>query len=115
VIPSRPLPDAVVAELHVVPPDASLVLVGDVDLHVAEQVSRALEAVAASTALHLTVDLGPTGFVSLGVLGELVSVGRTLAERGGGLRLSGARPVQRRVLDLLELPPGMVLVNGIDG
>jgi anti-anti-sigma regulatory factor len=92
-----------------------LVLQGEVDLHVAEQVRAALAVVAACPVRHLSVELAGTEFVSLGVLSELAEAGRALAGRGGSWTLSGARPVQRRVLELLDVPPSVVLADRVEG
>jgi anti-anti-sigma regulatory factor len=114
-LPAPADPPTVLLELHMVPPAADVRLTGEVDLHGIDQVRAVLETVQVCDVRELTVDLTATEFVSLGVLGELADVGRALAARGGKMLVVGARPVQRRVLALLEVPPEMVHSDPVPG
>jgi anti-anti-sigma regulatory factor len=108
-------PPNVLLELRVVPPTAEVRLTGEVDLHGIDQVRAVLETVRVCGVRDLTVDLAAAEFVSLGVLGELADVGRALDARGGKMLVLNARPVQRRVLALLEVPPEMVRSDPVPG
>jgi anti-anti-sigma factor len=102
---------AVVAELRLVPPQAHLVLAGELDLHTADQLHSALDAIAVAPVSHLVVDLSAVEFASLSALGDLVDMARSLGLRGGTVLIRGVRPLQRRVLDLL-VPPETLVVAG---
>jgi anti-anti-sigma regulatory factor len=114
-LPAPADPPTVLLELRVVPPTAEVRLTGEVDLHGIDQVRAVLETVRVCDIHELTVDLTAADFVSLGVLGELAAVGRVLAAKGGSLLVIGARPVQRRVLALLDVPPEMIRSDPVHG
>lgn len=109
--PLAPRSRAVVAELRLVPPRAHLVLVGELDLHTADQLEAALDAIAVAPVSGLVVDLAGVEFASLSALGDLVDIARSLGLRGGTTTVRGIRPLQRRVLDLLS-PPETLVVDG---
>ena len=115
--PHTPAPHsrAVVAQLRLVPPNATLVLVGELDLHTADQLQTALEAVAASSVESLDIDLSGVQFASLSALGALVDSARSIHQRGGLVSVRGVRALQRRVLALLGAPDAMVIVPGERG
>jgi anti-anti-sigma factor len=101
----------VVAELRLVPPQAELLLAGELDLHTADQLRSALDAVAVAPVSHLVVDLSTVEFASLSALGDLVDMARSLGLRGGTVLIRGVRPLQHRVLDLLAPPETLVIAG----
>ena len=109
--PGRPL----LTELHVVPPAALMVLAGEIDLHNVEQLRAALAAVVANPVRVLVVDLSALGFASLGALASIADTAQALSVRGGRVQVRGARPLHRRVLDLLGTPPGLVVTGAVAG
>ncbi len=113
--PPAPRGRAVVTELRLVPPQAHLVLCGELDLHTADQLRSALDAIAVAPVSSLVVDLSAVEFASLSALGDLVDVGRSIGLRGGSVVVRGVRPLQRRVLGLLAPPETLVIVDGGPG
>jgi anti-sigma B factor antagonist len=111
--PFHPAPGcrAVVAELRLVPPQASLVLAGELDLHTAAQLRAALQAIAVAPVSELVVDLSEVEFASLSALGELVDAARAVGRRGGTVLVRGVRPLQRRVFALLAAPETLVVAG----
>jgi anti-anti-sigma factor len=107
----RPL----LAELRVVPPEALVVLTGEIDLHNVEQLRAALTAVVANPVRLLVVDLSALGFASLGALASIVDTAHALSVQGGRVQVRGARPLHRRVLRLLGTPPGLVVMDAAAG
>jgi anti-anti-sigma factor len=101
----------VVNDLRLVPPEAHLVLAGELDLHTADQLRSALDAIAVAPVSGLVVDMADVEFASLSALGHLVDIARSLAVRGGTVEVRGASPLQRRVLDLLAPPETLVLAG----
>ena len=102
---------AVLTELHVVPPDALVVLAGEIDLHNVDQLQRALEAVIAAPVERMALDLSRVLFMSLGAMAALVDAAAVLDRRGGRLILYGAVPLHRRVLTLLGAPAALVVAE----
>ena len=113
--PARDHRRAVLAELHVVPPDALVVLAGEIDLHNVDQFQRALDAVVAAPVERLALDLSRVLFMSLGAMAALVDAAATLDRRGGRLILYGAIPLHRQLLTLLGAPAGLVVAEPAHG
>ena len=109
--PPPPRTRAVVTDLRLVPPRAHLVLAGELDLHTADQLRSALDAVAVSPVSGLVIDMADVEFASLSALGHLVDIARSLDVRGGTVEVRGVRPLQRRVLDLLAPPETLVVTS----
>ncbi|HEY6531844.1 MAG TPA: STAS domain-containing protein [Acidimicrobiales bacterium] len=95
---------SVVVELHVVPPVAAAVLDGDLDLHTQSQLDAIVGLVRDTSVVHLTLDVRAVDFMGLGALTSIADACAVLATRGGALTVYGARPLHRRVLDLLDAP-----------
>lgn len=110
--PPTPTSRAVVTELSLVPPNATLVLAGELDLHSAGQLKAVLDAVEVAGVERLTIDLSAVEFASLSALGTLVDTARTLGAHDGRVVVTDARPLHRRVLDLLGAPEALVVVPG---
>ena len=103
--PAEPAPTgAVIAELHIVPPDALVVLQGEIDLHNLARLEQALDVVTGADVRRVTVDLTRVDFASLGALNALVESARVLSCRSGRMTVQGAKTLHHRVLGLLEPP-----------
>lgn len=105
----QPPANPALAELHVVPPDALVVLEGEIDLHNLHDLQQVLGVATAAAVRRLTVDLTRVEFASLGALAALVDTARVLAARRGRVTLQGARPLHLRVIGLMDPPAALDL------
>ncbi|MFE3874557.1 STAS domain-containing protein [Kitasatospora sp. NPDC059146] len=75
-------------------------LSGDLDDFAAPELRRLFDVLVDGGAPRLVVDLAAVGFVDSSGLNALLGAARRVREGGGGLRLAGAAP---RVRDVVEL------------
>lgn len=74
-----------------------------VDSDIDDRVRPAIESAAAQlppSVRRLTLDLADVGFVDSALLHLVLTIDRSVADRGGLLRIVGLRPQPRRVLTL---------------
>ena len=107
--------DGGLAELHLTPNDAVLALYGEVDLANLDQVTAALDAVLATPARALVVDLDELDFASVSTLSALVGAAHAMVGRDGEMTVTGVRSLHRRVLELLGAPSGLVVAGPHEG
>lgn len=80
-----------------------VVLIGEVDLTLADEWSAALATLAEAEASDVTVDLSAATFVDSSTLGSLVRLHRQVTARGGETVLAGASGPVARALQLAGL------------
>ncbi|MEW5952897.1 MAG: anti-sigma F factor antagonist [Bacillota bacterium] len=81
-----------------------VVLEGELDLRVADELRKKLEESLSDLPVrHLVVDLSRVCFVDSSGLGVLLGRYRRVAAAGGKVALTGAQPQVRRVLELSGL------------
>jgi anti-sigma B factor antagonist len=80
-----------------------IVLIGEIDLTLADEWTRAFEVLAAVAACDVTVDLSAATFIDSSALGSLVRLNRLVTERGSTVVLAGAEGAVARTLQLSGL------------
>jgi anti-anti-sigma factor len=80
-VPVDPVPPFRV-ETHLAPPDATVVVTGEVDLATARELSAAATSATGAGARHVIMDLRPVSFIDSSGLHTLVDINRKLAEDG---------------------------------
>ncbi len=79
-------------------------LVGDLDAHTAPMVAEVVDPLLAAEDLTaVVVDAHELSFMDSVGITEFLKIHRVVAERGGFVRLAGAGPTVRRVLDITGL------------
>jgi anti-anti-sigma factor len=89
-----------------------LVLSGEVDIANVDKLVRALDAVDNDPPLAVVVDLGAVRFLGVCGVGALIDGARRLEAAGSVLRLVGASPITRRVVDILGASDLLALAPG---
>ena len=89
-----------------------VMLSGEADITTVAELSETLTAQLASATRHLTVDLSGLRFADSSVIRALVLAGRTLKDRGGGLKLAQPQPVVARALSLLGVDQAIEIRDG---
>jgi anti-sigma B factor antagonist len=80
-----------------------VVLLGEVDLNLAEEWDRVLAILADAEPSDVTVDLSATTFIDSSALGSLVRLNRAVSARGGAVVLAGADGSIARTIRLAGL------------
>jgi anti-sigma B factor antagonist len=104
--PTTLKPDEVLFQLATEWPEPKTAVVttaGDLDLHTAGDLRRALIDAVEEGADVVVVDMAGTTFVDSMALGVLVGAMRRLAERGGELRIACADQGVRRIFEITML------------
>jgi anti-sigma B factor antagonist len=87
---------------------------GELDLRTSGELRTVLIDLAADGHGHVVVDLAGVTFCDAAGLGALVAGNNRFAERGGMLRLVGARPAQRKILHVTRLDELFPVYETID-
>ncbi len=82
---------------------AVLKVAGEIDLRTADQLRIGLMDRAEAGFRNIVLDFQQVRFCDATGLGALVAAHNTLARQGGGLRLAGVRPAQRRLFRITGL------------
>ena len=80
-----------------------VVMKGELDLMVDEQISSCLAQAVEATDNDVEIDMGEVTFVCSTAINLLVRTMKQLGEKGGRLRIVEASPVVRKVLEITAL------------
>jgi anti-sigma B factor antagonist len=78
-------------------------ITGEIDVHTSRELRTIMLALADEGRVHVVAEFTGVRFCDASGLGVLVGVNNRLVEAGGGLRLAGVRPAQRRILQITRL------------
>ncbi|MFI0356614.1 STAS domain-containing protein [Actinomadura sp. 9N407] len=88
---------------------------GEIDVRTADILRGRLMELHAAGHRHLVVDFSDVAFCDAAGLGALVAVQNRLGADGGGVRLAGARPAQRKLLRITGLHRVFGLYDDVEG
>jgi anti-sigma B factor antagonist len=88
---------------------------GEIDVHTAGELRTILFTLIEDGHTHLVCDFTDVRFCDAAGLGALVAANNRLRERGGGLRLVGVAPAQRRILEITRLDQLFRPFDSVDG
>jgi anti-anti-sigma factor len=111
--PSHTAPPFNLSEREIWPGCHEIVVEGELDLAVVDQLEAALDR-AAERGVHALLDLGACSFLDAGCLGVLIRGHETLRERRRQLLLYGVNGQVRRLLALTGVAENGLLVSSGD-
>jgi anti-sigma B factor antagonist len=89
-------------------------LEGKLDVHSAPQVSELLEGLIASGATSIVIDMLGMKFISSYGLGLLLTVNKSMKERGGTLRLANLQPEVKVPFEITGLLPQFEIFDSVE-
>ena len=84
---------------------ATLVLAGELDLSVADELRSLLDAYVRDHSPRIRVDLAGVRFIDSRTIGVLIGAQKRAEAAGGGLRVTNPQPTVRKAFDILGLSP----------
>lgn len=82
-----------------------LVLSGELDLSVAEELRNLLDGCVRDHGARICVDLADVRFIDSRTIGVLIGAQKRAEAAGGGIRVSNPQPTVRKAFDILGLSP----------